>query len=214
MRKLPIDQLSALFQAIAEKEALYIPADDSSGQARFQRWHEGMEMTHALNTVRSAKDFFFPQTENLVDFKLKGKEIEVIDPRTEHEDFVVFGVRGCDARSFTILDKVFLAEPVDTYYKSRREHGTIVSLACTHPEETCFCSTFGIDPAAPEGDAPRLDRGRQPLPRGADRKGREVPGGRGGQDKRVRGRGRPRPAGEDPRHRQEAAPARAQPHRL
>ena len=77
MRKLPIDQLSALFQAIAEKEALYIPADDSSGQARFQRWHEGMEMTHALNTVRSAKDFFFPQTENLVDFKLKGKEIEV-----------------------------------------------------------------------------------------------------------------------------------------
>ena len=76
MRKLPIDQLSALFQAIAEKEALYIPADDSSGQARFQRWHEGMEMTHALNTVRSAKDFFFPQTENLVDFKLKGKEIE------------------------------------------------------------------------------------------------------------------------------------------
>ena len=40
MRKLPIDQLSALFQAIAEKEALYIPADDSSGQARFQRWHE------------------------------------------------------------------------------------------------------------------------------------------------------------------------------
>ena len=109
MRKLPIDQLSALFQAIAEKEALYIPADDSSGQARFQRWHEGMEMTHALNTVRSAKDFFFPQTENLVDFKLKGKEIEVIDPRTEHEDFVVFGVRGCDARSFTNLDKVFLA---------------------------------------------------------------------------------------------------------
>ena len=72
MRKLPIDQLSALFQAIAEKEALYIPADDSSGQARFQRWHEGMEMTQALNTVRSAKDFFFPQTENLVDFKLKG----------------------------------------------------------------------------------------------------------------------------------------------
>ena len=56
-----------------------------------------MEMTHALNTVRSAKDFFFPQTENLVDFKVKGKEIEIIDPRTEHEDFVIFGVRACDA---------------------------------------------------------------------------------------------------------------------
>ena len=124
MFKLPVEKLSALFAAVAGKEALYIPADDASGQARYQRWHEGMEMTHALNTVRSAKDFFFPQTENLVDFKVKGKEIEIIDPRTEHEDFVIFGVRACDARSFTVLDKVFLADPVDSYYKSRREHGT------------------------------------------------------------------------------------------
>ena len=153
MFKLPVEKLSALFAAVAGKEALYIPADDASGQARYQRWHEGMEMTYALNTVRSAKDFFFPQTENLVDFKVKGKEIEIIDPRTEHEDFVIFGVRACDARSFTVLDKVFLADPVDSYYKSRREHGTIVTLACTHPEETCFCSVFGIDPAQPEGDA-------------------------------------------------------------
>ena len=98
MFKLPVEKLSALFAAVAGKEALYIPADDASGQARYQRWHEGMEMTHALNTVRSAKDFFFPQTENLVDFKVKGKEIEIIDPRTEHEDFVIFGVRACDAR--------------------------------------------------------------------------------------------------------------------
>ena len=153
MFQLPIDKLQALFAAVAAKEALYIPADDAGGQPRYQRWQEGLEMTKALNTVRSAKDFFFPQTEDLVDFKMKGKEIEIVDPRTEHEDFVIFGVRACDARSFTILDKVFLAPPVDSYYKSRREHGTIVTMACTHPEETCFCSVFGIDPAQPEGDA-------------------------------------------------------------
>lgn len=91
-------------------------------------------------------------TENLVEFKMEGKSIEVIDPRTESEDFVVFGVRSCDARSFSILDKVFLADPVDTYYKNRREHGTIVSMACTRPQETCFCGTFDIDATDPEGD--------------------------------------------------------------
>ena len=37
-----------------------------------------------------------------------------------------------------VLDKVFLAEPVDTYYKNRREHGVIVSMACSRPVETCF----------------------------------------------------------------------------
>ena len=83
MFQLPIDKLQALFAAVAAKETLYIPADDAAGQPRYQRWQEGLEMTKALNTVRSAKDFFFPQTEDLVDFKVKGKEIEIIDPRTE-----------------------------------------------------------------------------------------------------------------------------------
>ncbi len=153
MRKIAKEKLGALLAAVGRDKPLYIPALDASGQARFTRWHEGLEMARALNTVRSAKDFFFPQTENLVDFKVKGKQIEIIDPRSEQEDFVLFGVRACDARSFEILDKVFLADPVDTYYQSRREHGTVVTLACTQPEETCFCSAFGIDAAAPEGDA-------------------------------------------------------------
>jgi ferredoxin len=65
----------------------------------------------------------------------------------------VFGVRACDARSFSILDKVYLVDPIDTYYKNRREHATIISLACNRPEETCFCTAFGINPAEPEGDA-------------------------------------------------------------
>lgn len=30
--------------------------------------------------------------------------------------------------------------------------GTIVSLACSRPERSCFCAAFGIDCAAPEGD--------------------------------------------------------------
>ena len=41
---------------------------------------------------------------------------------------------------------------MDTYYQSRREHGIVVSMACTRPEETCFCTSFGIDPTRPEGD--------------------------------------------------------------
>ena len=152
MLKISLSKIQELFAAIAADEALYIPADHA-GQPEFMRWSEGMAMTDALNTVRSAKDFFFPQTEDLVSFKMEGKSIEIIDPRTETEDFVIFGVRACDARSFSILDRVFLIDPVDSYYANRREHGTIVSMACSRPAETCFCHSFGIDAAEPEGDA-------------------------------------------------------------
>ena len=152
MKKLSINKLNDLFAAVAEKQALYLPVNNEAGQAEFTAWKQGVEMSRALNTTRSAKDFFFPQTENMMEFKVEGKKIELIDTRSETEDFVVFGVRACDARSFTILDKVFLVDPVDTYYANRRAHGTIVTLACTRPTETCFCSAFDIDPANPEGD--------------------------------------------------------------
>ena len=64
----------------------------------------------------------------------------------------MFGVRACDVRSFDILDRVFLSEPADSYYAQRRAAACIISLACGRPEETCFCTAFGIDPADPGGD--------------------------------------------------------------
>ena len=151
MKKCPISQLDNLFAAIAGKQKLYIPTGEAK-TAAFKPWEEGMQLTSALNTVRSAKDLFFPQVENLVNFKVTGKQIEVIENRDPAEPFVVFGVRACDCRSFDILDKVFLCDPVDTYYQTRRECGVIMTLACSEPEETCFCTAFGIDPTDPAGD--------------------------------------------------------------
>ena len=151
MRKISRDKLPSLFAEISANETLYLPVDTKAG-AKFEKWDETKTLSSALNTVRSAKDFFFPQTENLMDFKIEGKTIEVIDNRSETEDFVIFGIRACDVKSFDVLDRVFLAEPVDTYYMNRRNHGVIMSVACTRPTETCFCKTFDIDAADPDGD--------------------------------------------------------------
>ena len=138
MKKLQKERLNAFFAAIAAKQALYLPAENSAGKAEYTKWQEGVVYSTALNTLRSAKDFFFPQTENLMEFRMEGKSIDVIDTREECEDFVIFGVRACDAASFDILDRVYLSDPVDSYYKNRREHGTVITMACGKPAETCF----------------------------------------------------------------------------
>ncbi len=150
--KLPVAKLDDFFAALSAKTAVYLPSDNSAGQSEFRRWESGVKLSSRLNTTRSAKDFFFPQTEDIVDFNMKGKTIEVIDRRTESEDFVVFGARACDVASFAILDSVYLADPVDSFYKNRREHGVVVSLACARPDSTCFCPLFGIDATEPSGD--------------------------------------------------------------
>ena len=152
MLKISLDKIHSLFTKIAENAKLYLPIDNPDGSATYGEWAPGVEWSSALNTTKSPKDFFFPQTEDLMKFKTEGKSIEVVDVRGEIEDFVVFGVRACDVKSFDILDRVFLTEPRDSFYAMKREHGIIVSTACTRPSETCFCGAFGIDATEPCGD--------------------------------------------------------------
>ncbi len=152
MKKIAISRLNDLFSAISGQKMLYIPADDGAGQAKFTPWQEGMALTDKFNTVRSAKDLFFPQVEHMVNFKTEGKTIQIIENREDPQPFVVFGVRACDCRSFDILDRVFLSDPVDTFYQARREQSLVITLACSRPAETCFCGAFGIDAANPKGD--------------------------------------------------------------
>lgn len=145
-------QLCAFLDCLSDKMSVYLPVTDADGEARYKKYSSGTELSDKVNTVRSAKDFFFPQTENIIGFNVKGKNIELFDTRSETEDFVIFGVRACDAASFPILDKVFLSDPVDTFYKARREHGVVITMACADAEDTCFCQTFGTDPSEPGGD--------------------------------------------------------------
>lgn len=149
------DKIDSLFELIGSKQPLYLPVDNNSGKADFAKWQKGTKLSEKLKTTRSAKDFFFPKTEHLVSYEMSGKEVKVVDPRKDVEDFVIFGVRACDARGFTAIDNVYLnMNPVDSYYKNRREHGTVIVLACNEPAKTCSCSTFGIDAslAKPAGD--------------------------------------------------------------
>ena len=152
MKKIAMASLNALFAQIAADKKLYLPIE-KAGKVDFYEWNEGETVRlDALKTVKSAKDVFFPQVENLLKFRVEGKSIEINQAPLCEEDFVVFGVRGCDAKSFEILDRVFLVDPRDEFYASRRAHGIVVTLACGEPEESCFCTNFGVNPAAPGGD--------------------------------------------------------------
>ena len=152
MLKIAKESLNAVYAKINEVANVYLPVK-KAGEVNYDFWSEGKEVSlETLKTVKSPKDVFFPQSENMMKFKTEGKNLEVIDVRGEKEPCVLFGVKACDYKAIEVLDKVFLAEPVDTFYKSRREATTIVTLACSKPEESCFCKAFGIDATAPLGD--------------------------------------------------------------
>ena len=152
MLKIAKERLNALYARINETMGLFIPIK-KAGEVNYAVWGEGKEVSlETLKTVKSPKNMFFPQTETMMQFKTEGKTLEVIDARFEKGPFVLFGVKACDYKAIEVLDKVFLADPVDTFYKAKRDAGVIVTLACGKPEESCFCKVFGIDATNPQGD--------------------------------------------------------------
>jgi len=152
MYKISVDKLTELFRLIKEKRELFLPVK-TAGQVNFSVWEEEslFDLT-TLKTVKSPKDIFFPQSETLYSVKKENRKMTVTPAKRMNEEFVVFGMKACDLRGIEVLDKVFLSEPEDSFYAARRAHGTIVSLSCNEPSESCFCKVFGIDCAEPGAD--------------------------------------------------------------
>lgn len=153
MFKISNDKMPELLKAIADKMDLFLPIN-KNGVTNFGFYTDSCNPDLAtLKTVKSAKDAFFPQSEALYAVTTEDGKLNVTEQEYCNKDFVVFGVRPCDVRSFDVLDNVFYKEePVDTYYVARRDHGIVVSIACHEPEESCFCKAFGIDAAEPNSD--------------------------------------------------------------
>ena len=153
MLKINVANLPALYQALTAQGELYVPAANKAGKVDFEKYTDETEVNLSAHlTSRSLKDIFFPQVETLLAFKRAGKHLEIEAPELANAPTIAFGVRACDARSFELLDKVFLKEPVDAYYAARRKACTLIGLGCSAPEETCFCGTFGIDATKPATD--------------------------------------------------------------
>lgn len=103
------------------------------------------------NSTVPPKKVVFPQTETLFRFTLGNPELR--EKNVEEEGTtVIFGLRPCDARAMSIVDKLFSWDFEDPYYLKRRELTTLVGMACVQPPSiNCFCTSLGGSPFGKEG---------------------------------------------------------------
>ena len=152
MYKIAKENLASLFALIHENSELYLPVQ-VAGQTNFAAWTEDAQVDlDTLKTVKSPKDVFFPQSETLYTCNKEDNKLRITPEALVDAPFVVFGMKACDIKGIEVLDRVFLSDPVDSFYAARREHGIIVALACHEPEESCFCKVFGVDCTEPAAD--------------------------------------------------------------
>jgi len=114
----------------------------------FERIHTPDEIVLDYSTtILPLKKFLGPPSEAILRFE----EGSVQPLPEEAPKTLLFGVHCCDASSFAVLDKVFINEYKDDRYAKRRENIVTVVMACSEPEETCFCSSMGTGPSLEQG---------------------------------------------------------------
>lgn len=160
MKSLNKANLMQFLEALNSKRKVYVPVE-KDGVSQFAPWDKEAEPVLEGNTLLPPKGLFFPQTEELYEYQANKQEGNLKDISTAPEPFVVFGIRPCDVHSLKTLDDVFLTKGYeDAYYKQKREQGLIIALGCTEPGETCFCDSWGINPArAPLADIMMMESG-------------------------------------------------------
>ena len=106
MYKIAAENLQALFRKIAADQDLYLPVKVSD-QVNFRAWSQDAEVClDTLKTVKSPKDAFFPQSENLYTCEKEGKNITIEPQALQEKNFVVFGMKACDVQGVKVLDNI------------------------------------------------------------------------------------------------------------
>ena len=113
---------------------------------------KGEELDLAGLPRRSAKEAFFPPCETILSFEKRDGKTTVSDPDFDRfPETVLIGARPCDAAAPGILDAVFSWDYDDPFYLERRKRTTIIGIACTTADDSCFCTAVGCAPDARKG---------------------------------------------------------------
>jgi len=140
---LPQDNLSSLVAKLSENSTLFYPVLDEkkahltvfNGKKPFQ------PNFTKIRTVQNIKHILFPSRDIVARFP----DDRDLSPRKQ----IIFGTKGCDIRGIEVYDRVFLYnDPVDPFYKIRRDNTLIIAADCPEPEPSCFCNLVGVKPFA------------------------------------------------------------------
>ena len=142
---LPLDKILDFITKLAEDGPLFYPIleDNKAHLVKFDKDKKFAPNFGKIRTAENIKHFFFPSRETVATFPKD-------TPKRAQRQYL-FGVKNCDLRGIDVYDKVFLNwEPVDPFYKEKRDNTIIISADCPEPEDSCFCNLVGLKPYGEE----------------------------------------------------------------
>jgi hypothetical protein len=145
-RVLDADKLEALAAALAAAGYRVVAPVRQGELTRLVEWKPGRPIDLTNFAVNSAKEFLLPPTEVIARYALDGNDFTPIEVAPDATKTVLLAIRPCDAAALSLMDTLFNWDYADGFYNTRRQACTIVPIACTRADESCFCTSVGLAP--------------------------------------------------------------------
>ncbi|WP_173087168.1 4Fe-4S dicluster domain-containing protein, partial [Fundidesulfovibrio magnetotacticus] len=154
---LPGEKLAAWLEELSGSRLVLVPVMERDAVV-FRPFASNVPVELGRQANVPPKDSVFPATERLMRFRYVkdpddlGKVSLELEETVEAPPTVVVGGRPCDARGFTVFDRVYNSpRATDVYYQARRENTLFVTLSCDDPDNACFCHCVGSSPSDARG---------------------------------------------------------------
>jgi sulfhydrogenase subunit beta (sulfur reductase) len=105
----------------------------------------------AKPTRTSFKEHVFPKAEPVFFFRKNINDVQLLDPPAPERKTVIMGAKPCDAKSVSVLAKVFNWDYEDEFFNRRADNTVIIGTQCGYTDEFCFCTSVGLSPTATDG---------------------------------------------------------------
>ena len=134
-----VDTLRAQFD-------IFGPVMKRRGQAVFERLNKAQDMAlDYCSTMTSPRSLIYPPRQSLFTIDRKIGHYETLVPKRGKET-IIFGIHPCDMHAITVLDRTFLGDFKDCYYRRLRDDTITVVLNCNQACDQGFCPSMETGP--------------------------------------------------------------------
>jgi sulfhydrogenase subunit beta (sulfur reductase) len=109
----------------------------------FCTWN-GQDVAFDENPLYPPTEFLLPHKETL--FKYVQESGRYTFEEDKPKPRLLLGIRPCDLRAATVLDRIFSEPPRDHHYLSKRRATLMAVLNCTKSVQGCMCAQLGSGP--------------------------------------------------------------------
>ncbi len=137
------NQIKDFVDALISLSKVVAPVYKGYNNYAFQEIESADEVSlKYIPTIIPPKKYFLPKRETILQFDTKDEM--KIEPVTEYDNLILFGVHTCDIAGIKCLNMVLSDRPKDTSYLIRKKHITIIGIECNdYCDEYASCSFVG-----------------------------------------------------------------------